>query len=320
MSEPQAAPEASESPTEGMSDDQLIDGNELIEAASNGFMSSTFNIPVDGGASPQAPKPTEDAFAPSSEEAEKGVEVSSQVVELERLAADLRHRERELEDRERYLSEPQEERIRFREDPGAAFAKWAREEYGLDNQEAFQRLAASVLEEDHEQVALERQDRRREEQEDRIGHLEERLQSQAYEAEERELYFGLSDMVEQLGEQYPIARSMGAKATGEVWTHIIEHQARTGEVLDARDVFQQYEDNAREQIEALRDNEVVRRHLGLAAKQNGEPQSVSAREVVQGTPTLTNQSAGERSVLSSQDEMLDDDDIIRMASEAFLGG
>ncbi len=320
MSEQQVAPEASESPAEGMSDDQLIDGNELIEAASNGFMSSTFNIPVDGGASPQAPKPTEDAFAPSSEEDEKGVEVSSQVVELERLAADLRHRERELEDRERYLSEPQAERLRFREQPKEAFERWVSDEYGLDSQDAFRRLASSILDEDHEQVAVEREGRERREQEDRIGRLESQLQSQAYEEEERELYFGLSDMVEQFGEEYPIARSMGGAATGEVWQHIIDHQARTGEVLDARDVFQQYEDNARKQIEALRDNEVVRRYLGLAAKQNGEPRSVSAREVVQGTPTLTNQSAGERSVLSSQDEMLDDDDIIRLASEAFLGG
>ena len=65
---------------------------------------------------------------------------------------------------------------------------------------------------------------------------------------------------------------------------------------------------------------MIRQMLGLSAQQMNQPQHVSAREVVQGTPTLTNQSAGERSVLSSVDDLPDEDEMIRLASEAFLGG
>jgi len=319
MSEQQAAPEASSDPVEGMSDEQLISGNELIESATDDFMNSTFSIPSDGGA-PQAAeaKPTEDAFKPASEEGESAVQVSPESVEMERREADLRRREREVDDHYDRMEEARERPPGFREDPWESFQHWAKEQ-GVDPAQAYERLTANLLNEDKEVLEQDRRETRWKTAEDRIQDLESRLQGQSYDREEQELWTGLDGRLQEMAEKWPIASARGNTTVGEVFTHILRHHEETGEVLDANAVFQQYEDGLRQQIQELIEHDAVRQLVGLAAKQQNQPQSVSAHEVVQGTPTLTNQSAGERSVLSSQDGMLDDDDIIRMASEAFLG-
>ncbi len=324
MSEPQeapeSAPEAAQDPTQGMSDDQLIDGNELIEAASNGFMSSTFNIPADGGApKAQEKKPTEDAFSPSSEANEETVQLSLETVELERREAEVRRQQRELDDHYSRLDAQRDPAPEFGEKPWETF-KYIMKERGLDPGDAFERLTADLLEEDTEAQQQHRLNSRHDEMTQRVAQLESRLQEQAYVEEEQQLWTGLEGRLQEMAVKWPIASARGNTSVGEVFTHIIRHQEETGEVLDANAVFQQYEDGLRQQIQELTEHDAVRQLIGLAAKQQNQPQSVSAHEVVQGTPTLTNQSAGERSVLSSQDEMLDDDDIIRLASEAFLGG
>ena len=320
MSEQQAAPEASTDPTEGMSDDQLISGNELVESATSDFMNSTFNIPSEGGA-PQAAeaKPTEDAFKPASEEDEGSVQVSPESVEMERREADLRRRERELDDHYDRIDEARERPPGFREDPWNSFQHWAKEQ-GVDPAQAYERLTANLLNEDKELLEQDRREDRWSATESRIQELEGRLQKQSYDREEQELWTGLDGRLQEMAEKWPIASARGNTSVGEVFTHILQHHEETGEVLDANAVFQQYEDGLRQQIQELVGHDAVRQLVGLAAKQQNQPQSVSAHEVVQGTPTLTNQSAGERSVLSSQDEMLDDDELIRLASEAFLGG
>jgi hypothetical protein len=231
----------------------------------------------------------------------------------------LRQRERELEDHYARIDEDRERPPGIRESPWDAFSHWA-ESQGVDPAQAYDRLTANLLNQDKEMLEQERRQSEWEQMGGRVKELEGRLQKQSYDREEQQLWSGLEGRLQEMAEKWPISSARGNTTVGEVFTHIVSHQAETGEVLDANAVFQQYEDGLRQQIQELIEHDAVRQLVGLAAKQQNQPQSVSAHEVVQGTPTLTNQSAGERSVLSSQDEMLDDDDILRMASEAFLGG
>ena len=312
-------------PTEnaGLSDQQLIDGDALVENATNSFMDSTFQI--DPSTTPPVEQKTEDAFTPSSEVEEGNrseAKPSADLVEMERRAADLRRRERELEEHYEYLDSMAEKPPSFREAPWEAFQHMLRqyEGEGVDPTEALERMTANILNQDTEQLERERHESRYEQMQGRIEELQNQMQSQAYEAEEAELYAGLGDMLEDSVKQWPLAASRGADSVGEVFDYILQVHEETGEVLDAAEVFQQLEDGLHQQIESLKSNDVIRQMLGLSAQQMNQPQHVSAREVVQGTPTLTNQSAGERSVLSSVDDLPDEDEMIRLASEAFLGG
>ena len=122
-----------------------------------------------------------------------------------------------------------------------------------------------------------------------------------------------------MAEQFPIAASRGDTTVQEIFQHIVNVANETGEVLDAHSILEQYERTLHQQITELSNNNAVRQLLGLAAQQNDQQNYRSAHEVAQGTPTLTNRSAGERSVLSGPDQLPDEDEMIRLASEAFLG-
>ena len=319
MSEQQAAPEAPQDPTDGMSDEQLISGNELIESATSDFMNSTFSIPSQEAAPQEAaPKPTEDAFKPASEEQESAVQVSPENVEMERREADLRRRERDLDDHYDRIEAARERPPAFREKPWESFKHMIRDE-GLEPDDAFERLSLHLLNEDTEVLERERMESRHESMQGRVEQLEGRLQQQVYAEEEQQLWAGIGDIIQEGANDLPISSARGESAVGEVFSHILNHYNETGDVLDARTVLKQYEDGLRQQVMELVEHDAVRQIIGLAAKQQNQPQSVSAHEVVQGTPTLTNQSAGERSVLSSIDELPDEDEMIRLASEAFLG-
>ena len=311
-----------------ISDQQLIDGGSLVEDAANSFLNTTFQINADDAKSsesfmeapvqkventPQEPQP--------QVEAADSAPRSPDIVELERQNAELRRQQRELEDEMLALDEEREyrEQPSFRESAWDVFQEFA-ERHGMRGDEAYERLTQHLLGEDKELIAKEAEEERWSKQQDRLQALENQLVKAEYQREEQELWVGLEDLVQELAETHPISASRGEQTVGDVFYAILNHYEDTGEVLDAREILQQYEAGLSQQIESLKNNDVIRQMLGLSAQQMNQPQHVSAREVVQGTPTLTNQSAGERSVLASMDELPDEDEMIRLASEAFLDG
>lgn len=311
-----------------LSDQQLIDGTSLVEDATNTFLNSTFEIKADDSRSAdsfiespsQSPTPQPEASQPEAEAADSAPR-SPDIVELERQNAELRRQQRELEDEMLALDEEREyrERPSFRESAWDVFQEFA-EQHGMRGDEAYERLTQHLLGEDKELIAKEAEEERWSQQQSRLEALENQLLEAEYQREEQELWLGLEDLVQELAETHPISASRGEQTVGDVFYAILNHYEDTGEVLDAREILQQYEAGLSQQIESLKNNDVIRQMLGLSAQQMNQPQHVSAREVVQGTPTLTNQSAGERSVLASVDELPDEDEMIRLASEAFLSG
>ena len=311
-----------------ISDQQLIDGDSLVEDAANSFMNTTFQINADDAKSSESfmEAPVQKVQSAPEEpqpeaEAADSAPRSPDIVELERQNAELRRQQRELEDEMLALDEEREHRKQpsFRESAWDVFQEFA-ERHGMRGDEAYERLTQHLLGEDKELIAKEAEENRWSQQQDRLQALENQLVEAEYQREEQELWVGLEDLVQELAETHPIAASRGEQTVGDVFYAILNHYEDTGEVLDAREILQQYEAGLSQQIESLKNNDVIRQMLGLSAQQMNQPQHVSAREVVQGTPTLTNQSAGERSVLSSVDDLPDEDEMIRLASEAFLGG
>lgn len=313
----QAQQQAAPDEVSQLSDDQLISGAALVEEATNDFMNTTFQM----GGDEKVPIPEqaqeEDKQTFDPEPSDK-VELSPDVIELERREAELRQRERDMQDMMERMEEMQEKPPGFRENPWEAFARWSQEN-GFDPSQAYERLTANLLDEDKELVEQEKRESRWEQAENRIKELEEQLQSQSYEQEEQQLWLGLEQRLEEMKEQWPIAAARGVQAVGDVFYTILDHYEDTGEVLDAGELFEQYNNGLQQQLQELAGNNAVRQLLGLAAQQQNTP-NVAAREVVQGTPTLTNQSAGGRSFRTEQDELPDNEELIRMASEAFLSG
>ena len=300
-----------------LTDDQLLSGASLVEQATNDFMNTTFQMGDDDKRAIPEEAQEEDKQTFDPEPSDK-LELSSDVVELERREADLRQRERDMQDMMERMEEMQEKPPEFREDPWQAFARWSQEN-GVDPSQAYERLTANLLDEDKELIEQEQREGRWEKAETRIQELEEQLQGQAHEQEEQQLWVGLESRLEEMKEQWPVAAARGVQAVGDVFYTILDHYEDTGEVLDAGELFEQYNNGLQQQLQELAGNNAVRQLLGLSAQQQNTP-NVAAREVVRGTPTLTNQSAGGRSFRTDQDEVPDNEELIRMAAEAFLSG